>query len=136
VKPKLYRPTSFSIVIKTIGFGVIVFFKGRSNGLRVADCMDVLFYLFAPIAAALIANMFFARIWLTDDQIEIVSLLSRKRYSVRDITDVATEKGADVKFKLQDGRWISLPSWLGARAWGVATALRHRLKNYAAAKEA
>ncbi|HEY7089889.1 MAG TPA: hypothetical protein VH518_17460 [Tepidisphaeraceae bacterium] len=116
MKPKLYRPNSFSIAIMLIGFGVVVFLKIRKNGLHVASWMDVAFYAFVPIAAALIANMCFARIWLTDDQVEIVGLLSRKRYPLGDITDVATEKGADVKFKLRSGQWISLPSWLGAEA--------------------
>ena len=112
----------------TIGLGVIVFLKVQRNGLLLADWKDVAFYLAVPVAAALVANMLFARIRLTDDQIEIVGLLSRKRSPLRDVTDVSTERGANAKFKLRDGHWVSLPTWLGGRAWGVAAALRHRVK--------
>ena len=127
MKPKLYKPTRFSIAVMAVGFAVIVFLKVRKNGVQVAGWMDWAFYLVAPIAAGLIANMLFARIWIGDDRIEIVGLLSRKSYPLRDITEVRTEKGADVKFKLRGGRWVSLPSWLGAEGWGVAAALRRRL---------
>src|SRR6185436_18157342 len=123
VKPRTYKPSIFSILIMALGFAVIVFLKTRKNGLRLEGWMDAVCYLVAPIAVALIVNLFFARVCVGDDRIEIVGLLSRKSYALRDIAEVVTEKGADAKFQLRNGQWISLPSWLGAEGWGVAAAL-------------
>jgi hypothetical protein len=127
-QPKRYKPGWFSIAVMTAGFAVIVLLKFRRNGWAASGWMDVGFYLIAPIAIALIGNLFFAGVTIDEEAIEMAGLFSRKRFALADIEKVETAKGADVKLRLRDGRWVSLPSWVGADGWGIAASLRQRIK--------
>jgi hypothetical protein len=111
------------------GLATIVFLKISHRGVGVHGWLDVLFYLLAPPALMMVIDLFFASIYIDDQQMKIVGLFFRRNYALDDIADVSTEKGASVKFRLKDGRWITLPSW--APGWGVAAALRARLKRTA-----
>jgi hypothetical protein len=133
MKPKTYKPSPVAIAILLAGFAVLVFLKLRSTGFAITNWRDVLFYLLLPVAAGFLADLFFARILLDDDRIEIAGLFSRKSYPINDVVRVSTAKGVSVKFELNDGRWITFPAWTGAEAWSAAAALRARLKGNRAA---
>jgi hypothetical protein len=124
---KVYTPGVFAIVMMLAGLGTIVFLKFRKNGFGIDGWLDVGFYILAAVAIPAVLNLFFARVKVSDDAIEIIGIVSRKVYRLQDIALVTTAKGVTPTFKLREGGLVRLPSWLGTEAWGVAATLRSRM---------
>src|SRR4051794_17988925 len=126
-KEKIYTPGVIGIVMMLAGLGAIVFLKLRKNGFAINGGLDVGFYILAAIAVPAVLNLFFARVKVSDEAIEIIGVVSRKTYRLQDIALVTTAKGIQPTFQLREGGLVRLPSWLGTQAWGVASALRSRM---------
>jgi hypothetical protein len=73
---------------------------------------SVWFWLSAALAAFFVAGLVDAlvsRIVLDQESLQVIELLSRRRYARVEIVEVKFEKGAGIALKMVNNAWVKLP---------------------------
>jgi hypothetical protein len=98
-------------VLGIVLLGMLISFSGAWLMYRQGG-FSVWFWLSAALAAFFVAGLVDAlvsRIVLDQESLQVIELLSRRRYARGEIVEVKFEKGAGIALKMVNNAWVKLP---------------------------